>query len=57
MRLRSGKAKDIVMNAFGEELDISAAFRVVDTPPSKVYDIGDDLQNLGGVFFVKIEKS
>ncbi len=57
MRLRSGKAKDIVMNSFGEELNISAAFRVIDTPPAKVYEIGDELQNLGGVFLVRIEKS
>ncbi len=57
MRLRSAKAKDIVMNGFGEELDISAAFRVIDTPPAKVYEIGEDLQNFSGVFFVRIEKS
>lgn len=57
MRLRAARAKDIMMNSFGEELHISAAFRVVDTPPSKVYDIEDDLQNLSGIFFVKIEKS
>jgi hypothetical protein len=55
-QLRSIKAKDIIVNSFGEELDISAAFRVVDTPPYKAYAFGDDLEKLRGIFFVKVEK-
>ena len=56
MELRAGRAKDIVVSRLGEELDIQAAFRAIDTSPAKVSAIGDRVQQFSGIFFVTIEK-
>ncbi len=56
-RLRSAGAKDITIDDEGVELEITASFRAMDVPLNGLYEIEDDLQQLGGVIYVTVEKN
>jgi len=52
--LRSGRAKDISVVADGSCLVITAAFSPANTPPEKLAQILQDLNDLSGVLYVEV---
>jgi len=52
--LRSGRGKDISVKTDGACLEITAAFSPADTPPGRLVQVMEDLNNLGGVLHVEV---
>jgi hypothetical protein len=52
--LRSGRGKDISVRDDGACREITAAFRPEDTPPGKLAQILQDLNDLNGVLHVEV---
>jgi hypothetical protein len=52
--LRSGRGKDINVVADGSGTEITAAFSPADTPPGKLAQILQDLNDLSGVLHVEV---
>jgi hypothetical protein len=55
--LRSGRGKDISVGADGSFLEITAAFSPADTPPGKLAQILQDLNDLNGVLHVEVAEN
>ena len=52
--LRSGRGKDISVTADGPCMEITAAFSPADTPPEKLTQLLQYLNDLGGVLHVEV---